>query len=239
MFVFNSDRFYQQRVASRLTKQMTEVVSLLNKAVNAHSKVGQKFTLNTPAVFFSLENLSVTSLANRDIALADDARLRLPFSLNLSFDQHRPTCFSSSSIFLVLSFHSHSCSTIFQSMLALLAWFGATKSSFKTNLSRSVSPTLMDENGDELPLRTSVDRPLETFIPRHPSSIVPPMSLHNVTDRHGFDFHQVYLDNRMTPNASLHSEVHPLVTNTSYLFLYRFDHSPVLTSSVRRLDGSE
>ena len=97
----------------------------------------------------------------------------------------------------------------------------------------------MDRDGNEVPLKTTKTDPLEMIIPRDPSFIIPPMFLHNVTEMNDtqadhvqlFNFHLVDLSEMMT-SVSLHFEVRPLISNLSYLFVYRLD-----PSASKEIDG--
>ena len=65
---------------------------------------------------------------------------------------------------------------------------------------------------------------------------MPPMSLQKVVDSPyqdpWFNLHHVDIT-----GVSLHLDFHSLKINRSYLLIYRFDRSPVLTSSVQDIDG--
>ena len=54
-------------------------------------------------------------------------------------------------------------------------------SSLNTNLSRPISLSWMDQQGNEIPLLIDAAHPFEIVIPRDPSLIIPPTSLYNVT----------------------------------------------------------
>ena len=104
------------------------------------------------------------------------------------------------------------------------------------NLSRLISLSLVDEGGNEIPIRTSVHQPVEMIIPRDPSFRLPPMSLHNVTSLSNdslhhlpFNLHSVALN--QTSSFALHLEVQPLTANLSYLMIYRFDRAPTRVTS--------
>ena len=89
MIVFQSDAgdlFAQKRLALKVQKETTELISLLNKGLNVHLNVGLQFTVNTPGVFMSLEGLEKESLANKEILMVANARLRLPSTFNLSLN---------------------------------------------------------------------------------------------------------------------------------------------------------
>ena len=105
------------------------------------------------------------------------------------------------------------------------------------NLSRTISLSFVDKQGNEIPLRTRVDQPVEMIIPRDPSFHLPPMSNDSLHQRL-FDLHSIDFTQTSSPFA-LHLEVHPLSVNLSYLMIYRFDLAlaPLLNSSLSQIDG--
>ena len=110
------------------------------------------------------------------------------------------------------------------------------------NLSRMISLSLVDKQGNEIPLRTPVDQPVEMIILRDPAFHLPPMTRQNATSMSNDSLHQrVFnlhsIDFTETSPFALHLEVHPLSGNLSYLMIYRFDLSPVLNSSLSQIDG--
>jgi hypothetical protein len=126
-----------------------------------------------------------------------------------------------------------------------MASFGQSNGSLSTNLSRSVSLTLVDANGNELSV--SSDALFRLWIPRDPQAQLPPMSLQQVTHNRSntthtqlqFNYHHFSLERRSPTNVSMHVEVQPMHTTTSagYLLIYRFDVAPRLNSSMREIDG--
>ena len=224
----DSDRtqnlFDQKELSSRLLKQMKEVSSLLTRSLNIHLNVEQQFTVNTSSVFMSLETLKIQSLLRKEIPSVGNAWLRLPSTWNLSLQEY-PT-----GSLRVRSFLFMQVDFSLQSALEPLASFG---SSLSTHLSRSISLTWMDQQGNELSLRTDLDHPFEIIIPRDPLLIIPPMSLQNVTDHQGFYFHSAHL----SPMSSIHVEMHPSNINLSFAFIYRFDRIPVWNTSLTQIDG--
>ena len=100
-----------------------------------------------------------------------------------------------------------------------------------TNLSRSISFSILDRGGNEISLSNNVNHPTELIISRDPNAIIPSMTLQNVTDTRDqhrfFNFHHVTLSS-MTTNLSvaLHLEIRPLNVTLAYAFIYRFDRSP-------------
>jgi hypothetical protein len=113
------------------------------------------------------------------------------------------------------------------------------------NLSRSVSLSVLDRQGNELAMRTtSTTHPFQFIIPRDPNTFVPPMIVQNVTsmnnDAHRLIFNLHYLAVPFTSpfvTDSIHVEMQPLKISRAYLFIYRFDTAPQMNSSVRQIDG--
>ena len=120
-----------------------------------------------------------------------------------------------------------------------LASDGKSHSQLHTNLSRSVSLTILQQDGTEISLRTSTHSPpIEFFIPRDPNSITPPMILHNITSlphNQSFYIHHVNITSILP--ISVHIEIDPLASNRSYLFIYTFDQYPLINSSIAHIDG--
>ena len=122
-----------------------------------------------------------------------------------------------------------------------LAGFDNSHSLSSTNLSRTVSLTLLDQYGNEIPIRTNATNPVELIIPRDPNVAVSPMALQNVTAVNAiphqqlFNLHFVNISNALP--VSVHFEMYPWNSSLSYLLVYRFDHSPMLNSSINQIDG--
>lgn len=115
-----------------------------------------------------------------------------------------------------------------------------------TNLSTTLSLTIFDRNGNEISLETSANQSFELLIPRDPNLIVPPMSLINITSMNHIRHHQLFnLHSLALPKGQWNNnrtvalviEMHPLNTSHGYLFIYRFDTAPQLTSSTEQIDG--
>lgn len=80
------------------------------------------------------------------------------------------------------------------------------------NFARSVSFAMLDEHGQNIPLNTTFDHPIEIFIPCDPNLPIPKMSARNVTHQYRlqeiysiyFEFHsfngifRYYLNNNQT-----------------------------------------
>lgn len=124
-----------------------------------------------------------------------------------------------------------------------LASAGASPSHANTNLSTSLSLTVLDKSGIAVPISASFDLPIEFIIPREVNLIVSPMTLQNVTsitNTHNqlFNLHYVnitQLNKNLT--VSLHLEMRPLDGSVGYLLIFRFDTSPQLSSTTNRTHG--
>ena len=112
-------------------------------------------------------------------------------------------------------------------------------------MSRSLSLTLLDSNGEELLIQTSMIDPIEFFISRDPLLIFPSMIFVDVLamqldtlDQHHRQIFNLYLVNLTTDvSMSLHLDFRALNVNLSYLLIYRFDQSPQLNDSISLIDG--
>ncbi len=121
-----------------------------------------------------------------------------------------------------------------------MASLGNSKSaSTNTNLSTSISLSLFDQYGNEIPLQTSLDYPIEIIIPRDPNLIISSMILQdmNISTYHKQLFNLYYINITSTLDISVHWEIHPLNSSLAYLFIYKFDSSPQLNSSINNIDG--
>ena len=111
-----------------------------------------------------------------------------------------------------------------------------------TNVSRSISFSILDRDGNEVNVRTDPSHPIEIVIPRDENLLVPPMMLQNVTSAslvahaQTFNLHFVNLSS-LTSSFSIHLQLRPLNSNLSYLLIYKFDQSPRLNSSISDIDG--
>ncbi len=126
-------------------------------------------------------------------------------------------------------------------MMQPLASADQSSSQSGTNLSRSISLTILDQNAAEVLIQTNLTNPIELMIPRDPNVVVPSMTLENVTSFNAtphnqlFNLHYVGITNSLP--ESVHFEIHPLNTSLGYLFIYKFDSSPILNSSINQIDG--
>jgi hypothetical protein len=122
-----------------------------------------------------------------------------------------------------------------------LASFGNSTIQANTNLSTSISVSILDQYGNEIPIQTNLSNPIEILIPRDPNLIISSMILQNVlslnSNTHNQIFNLHYVNITSTLTVSIHFEIHPLNTNLAYLFIYKFDQSPRLNSSINQTDG--
>jgi hypothetical protein len=116
-----------------------------------------------------------------------------------------------------------------------LASFGNSKVKSNTNLSTSISLSILDQNGNEISFETNSMR---FVIPRDPNLIIPSMTLQNVTSiNQNLLFNLHYINVTSILPISIHIEIHPLNLSLSYLFIYKFDQTPQLNSSINIIDG--
>ena len=101
-----------------------------------------------------------------------------------------------------------------------LAVYGRSLIETNTNLSRSLSISILDEKGNEIPFETN-SNPIEFFIPRDPNLRIPRMILTNET------FHSLNLTTDLL--ISIHFEIK---ANFSYRFVYKFDKQSSFTNSI-------
>ena len=126
-------------------------------------------------------------------------------------------------------------------MMEPLASFGNSKSSSNTNVSTSVSLSVVDQNGNEVLIEAENSQPIEILIPRDPNLIIPSMILQNVTTTnstpHNQLFHLHYVNVTSTLSISVHLEIRPLNINLAYLLIYKLDQIPQLNDSINQIDG--
>ena len=130
-----------------------------------------------------------------------------------------------------------------QSYMQRLAPMNNLQYHLRTDFSRSVSVSVLDERLSDSPIMINHDKPIEMFLPRDPKLTVPPMIFHNVTsfgDNQIFHFHRVSFDHLSTNENfpfSSHLEVHPLNTSVSYFFVYKFDAPSRFENIINEIDG--
>ena len=111
-----------------------------------------------------------------------------------------------------------------------------------TNVSRSISFTILDRDGNEVLVATDPSQPIKIIIPRDENLLVPPMIFQNVTalssvpHTQTFHLHLVNLS-AMTSSFSIHLELRPMDSQLAYLLIYKFDQAPRLNSLISDIDG--
>ena len=151
----------------------------------------------------SFEKISIPFLSNKQIQLIENGKINFPsnFSSNLNENEN----------------------TLIRSKLDPLAPFGNYLSN--TNLSRSLTFSIVNENGNEMSMKTN--NSIELIIPRDPSLVLPKMVLQNVTNHNqSFYFKLIYLKElKLNKNLSIsiHFEIEPFNLSVAYLFIYQFD----------------
>jgi hypothetical protein len=122
-----------------------------------------------------------------------------------------------------------------------LASYGNSKIQSNTNVSTSLSLSILDEFGNEISVETNQTNPIEIIILRDPNLIISEMILQNVTSNnstsHNQLFHLHYINITSILSISVHIEMRSLNINLAYLFIYKFDQIPQLNSSMNQIDG--
>ena len=126
-------------------------------------------------------------------------------------------------------------------MVQPLAPAGNSRSLAHTNLSTSLTLSLLGPDGNELAVHSDLERPIELIIPRDPNVVIPEMALQDVTSLnaspHKLIFNLHFFNITTTLPVSVHLEMRPLDAARGYLLIYRFDSVPQLNSSVHLIDG--
>ncbi|CAF1484404.1 unnamed protein product, partial [Adineta steineri] len=214
----NRNIYYQKQLANQINSQVTEMISLLTSSLNIHINIGQNYLMNTSQSFVSLETISIQSLKDRLVKQIENAQFNIPsdFILNTT---------SNSSISL-------------RSRVDPLASYGNFQN---TNLSRSISLSIIDQNGNEVSFEAHQNNPIQMIIPRDPNVLIPSMYLQNVTSINStinnllFNYHYINITSSLP--ISVHFEIHSLNRSLAYLFIYKFDQTPQLNSSINLIDG--
>jgi hypothetical protein len=182
-----------------LTNKINETILLLTLSLNKHLNLGQNLTLDTPEVYMSFEKTSFYFLSNKQIQFSENAKINFPSNLN------------------------ENQTILIRSRLDTLAPFGNYLS--YTNLSRSLSVSIVNQNGNEMSIKTN--NSIKLIIPRDPNGNVPKMILQNVTNHNqSFYFQLIHLkDLKLNKNLSIsiHFQIEPLNLSLAYLFVYQFD----------------
>ena len=122
-------------------------------------------------------------------------------------------------------------------MLQPLASSGSNSNSpASTNLSTSISLSLLDQNGDAISIHTNTKEAIELIIPRDPNVRLPSMTLTNATSsaEHNQSFHLHFVNISRTNNlpVSFHFQMQPPNRSLAYWFIFKFDYVSQLNHSI-------
>lgn len=188
----------------------------------------------------SLETISIESISNKSIQQIGNARINIPSNFQLNLTNMSSISLRVSSLWDILSMRALY-TFIFKSIMQPLASFGNSSSQSNTNLSRSISFTLLDHDGNEISMPTSFQHPIEFIIPRDSNLIIPPMNLQNVTSFNSIPHNQLfnlhYINITSNLPISIHFEMNTLNISLGYLLIYKYDTTPLLNSSINQIDS--
>ncbi|CAF1181508.1 unnamed protein product [Adineta steineri] len=214
----NRNIYYQKQLANEISTQVTSIISLITSSLNIHLNIGQNSIINTSQTYMSLETISTQSLSNRIVKQIGNAQFHIPSEFVLNTNDN-------SSISL-------------RSKMDVLAPFGNFSN---TNLSRSMSLSIIDQNGNEISFEANENNSIKLIIPRDPNLVIPSMYLQNITSINStlnnllFNYHYINITSSLP--ISIHFEIHSLNRSLAYLFIYKFDQTPQLNSSINLIDG--
>ncbi|CAF1149550.1 unnamed protein product [Adineta ricciae] len=218
----NRNVYYQKQSFNQIVQQVNELISLITSSLNTHLNIGQRFLIDSSQVFMTLEITTLQSLTNGFVLQIGNGQVQLPdnFSSFLDILDQKLSI---------------------RSIMEPLAPFGNSSLSSSTNLSRLISFSFVDQNQNELSIRTMTNKSIEINIPRDPNLLIPSMILQNVTSMnstpHHLIYHYHYLNITSNFPTSIHWQIQPLSPNVSYLFIYKFDGVPQLNTSMKEIDG--
>ncbi|CAF1362531.1 unnamed protein product [Adineta ricciae] len=214
----NRNIYYQKQLANEILNRTTDIITLLTSSLNIHLNLQQNFQISTRQVFMSLETKFSQSLSNQLFKQLENAQIQLPENFKMNQTNY-------SKVFI-------------RSIMQPLAPLGNSKISSNTNLSRTISFSILDQNQNEIPIETNS---VEMIIPRDSNLVFPSMILQNVTwinsSFHNQLFHLQYLNITTTLPKSIHFEIQSLNATLAYLFIHKFDQIPQLNSSINLIDG--
>ncbi|CAF1019455.1 unnamed protein product [Adineta ricciae] len=217
----NRNDYYQRKLSNEITNQMNEIISLLTSTINLNLNIGQNCQIETSQVIMSLETKSNEFFSNSFQQSIGNGQINLPSNFSFYLNETKKVSI--------------------RSLMNPLASFGNSKITSNTNVSRTITFSILDENSSEISIKTNENTTIELFIPRDPNLIIPSMIYQNVTSMnstpHEFLFHFHYLPINFSLSVSIHWEIKVLQRNLSYLFIYRFDQMPQLNSSINQIDG--
>lgn len=122
-----------------------------------------------------------------------------------------------------------------------LAPSGSFESNANTNLSTSISLTLLDSQGNDLLANGSFDEPVQFIIPRDPNAFDSSINWEYVSTENRtnkpFYLHLMKILRNNKLDVSVHLEIFPMNQSVAYWFIYKFDGLPFVNSSLKRIDG--
>ncbi|CAF1452778.1 unnamed protein product [Adineta ricciae] len=130
----NRNLFYQKQIQNQINQQTKQTLALLTSALHNHMNIAQNFTINSSSVFMSLQITNTQSLSNQIIKPIASALIQLPSN-----------------------FTSSESSVSLRSIVQPLA--PADQSYSYTNLSTTISLSILDQNGNELSYPASSNNP--------------------------------------------------------------------------------
>ncbi|UJR08873.1 hypothetical protein I4U23_013128 [Adineta vaga] len=153
----------------------------------------------------------------------EETRVILSSSLNIHLTLNETFLLNKSSVFM--SVQKYTSSEYLRTLIEPLAPHGNSQSN--TNLSRSISLSLVNQYGQEISRIDKRIYPMEFLIPRDPNLILPKLILQNVASLNQSFYYQlinltqIQLNKQLT--NSIHFELHPLNRSLAYLIVYYFD----------------
>ncbi|UJR08126.1 hypothetical protein I4U23_012402 [Adineta vaga] len=217
----NRNIYYQKQLANEIINQANEIISLLTFSSNIHLNIGQNLTINTSNAFMSLQTVSIDSFSNRMITQPSNSKFHIPSNMTINITNTSPI--------------------LLRSLMNPLASFGNNQSDSNTNMSRLISLSIFDKTGNEISIQTNSDNPIRFIIPRDPNLLIPSMNLQNVISMNSTDhhllFHLHYINITNALPISIHFEMRSLDPTLAYLFIFKFDQTPLLNSSINLIDG--
>ncbi|CAF1640812.1 unnamed protein product, partial [Adineta ricciae] len=215
----NRNLYYQKQLSNEIISQSNKIISLITSSLKIYMNTGQSFSINTSQTYMFLETISIGSIADKIIKQIGNAQFHFPSDF-------------------IFNITNNSSSISLRSKMDPLAPYGNFSN---TNLSNTVSLTILDENGNDISLKVNETNEIRIIIPRDTNFVLSSMNLQNVTSMNStkskspFNFH--YVNIKSSLSISLHFEIQPINATPAYLFIYKFDQTPQLNSSIYSLDG--
>lgn len=121
-----------------------------------------------------------------------------------------------------------------------MAIVGQSPWNTNTHFSRSISLSLVDSNGTEIPFHVTREEPIELFIPRDPNSVLAVLDWEYVNLSNGtnqtFKYHSINLKRSGDLTVSVHLELRPVDRTRHYWLFYRLNAPPQINETVFLFD---